>query len=170
MARKKASEAVEEIQEVVETPEVETLEEVVEAKPKKSRKKKVEKSVAEEGSDASVATDVPEIVAEPIPEPTPVVEEIIPEAKETPVVEVKPAKVKTEKKIADRDIAVAKDMGTSYAAIATTNLYVLKIPGNLATKLGNFKAGTKFTILEESKGWGKIAEGKWINLNYIEKI
>ena len=157
MARKKA-EVTEDIKEVevVETP----VAKVVEDKPKKSRKKKVEEPVAEE---------VP--VAKPVVEEPVAVPEVIEEVKvEEPVVEeVKPVKVKKAKKVEE---PIAKPVVTSstYKAVATKTLYVLKVPGALATKIGSYKAGIKFEILEEQMGWGKIADGKWVNLNYIEKI
>lgn len=167
MARKKSTETevVEEIQEVTaeETPEVvadpiveDTVTEEVAAedKPKRGRKKKTEEPEV---------VETPEVVDEPAAEPEVVVEE-------TPVVEPipeeKPAKAKKS------DIAKVKETpkSTSGTVIATANLYVLKTPGVLTSKIGNYKVGTKFIILEEKNGWGKVAEDKWINLNYVEKI
>lgn len=154
MARKKTTE-VEQVEEVVvaETPAVTNLiveepmtEEVVEDKPKRSRKKKVEEPVVE-----SVVAE--EVVASPVVE-----EPVIKEVKE--IVEDKPKKA-TKPNV---------KKSSSEQVIATANLYVLRIPGALSSKIGVYKSGTKFIILEEKNGWGKVAEGKWINLNYTEKI
>lgn len=162
---------------------VEVVEEAKEATPKKTTKKSSKKKVNVEAVSEEAPEEVPEtgelikteedtdVIAEPIVEaPTvepEIVEEVSVEPTKTPVEE--PEKVEELKK----NVAPVKEpKATSgeYQAIAKSALYVLKVPGNLNTKLGNYKAGTKFTILEEDRGWGKIAEGKWININYIEKI
>lgn len=192
MAKKNAAVVEEEIN-AVETP-VEAVEEV---KPKKSTKKstkKVEDPVEEIPVETSVVAEEPKVEeapkkkttkkkAEPVEEvkveePAVVAEPVVEETQEEyPVVkygngmisfpthtveEVKPEPVKDEPKV--------KTASGAYEAIATTNLYVLKTPGILATKRGSYKVGTKFTILEEDRGWGKVADGKWINLNYVEKV
>ena len=163
MARKKTTEEIapEAIEETIEP-----VEEVVETKPKRTRKKKVEEPVEEVAVETTAVEPVPEVTEEPDVEVAPVVEEVKSKSEVAPIAEVKPVK---EKKV-EEPVAEPKKTESGYDAVATSNLYVLKVPGSLATKLGSFKAGTKFTVLEESKGWGKIAEGKWINLNYIEKI
>ena len=156
MARKKTTEIeqVEEVQEVIveetqvvtdSTVEKPTTEEVAVDKPKRSRKKKVEEPVVETITEEIVTTSVAE---------EPEVEEVKEVIKDKP------------KKATKSD---AKKSSTDQV-IATANLYVLRIPGALSSKIGVYKVGTKFTILEEKNGWGKVAEGKWINLNYTEKI
>lgn len=170
MARKKA-EVTEEVK-TVEPADVVSGADVVEEKPKKSRKKKVEEPAAE-------------IPAEPIvveePEVAPVVPEVVEEVKadepvveEVKVEEVKPEPIKAKKATkaekVEEAVPVVEEKSTTNRVIAKSNLYVLKKPGMLAYKIGSYKAGTKFEILEEQMGWGKIAEGKWINLNYVEKI
>lgn len=198
MAKKKA-EAVEEIKEVAaetvveETPKKSTkkstkkveapVEEIPAAEPEVVEEVKVEEPVKKKASKKK-AEPVEEVkVEEPAAEPELVAEPVVEETQEEyPVVkygngmisfpahdveEVNPEPVKEEKKPAKK--AEPKASG-SYQAIAKNSLYVLKVPGKLNTKLGSFQAGIKFTILEEDRGWGKIAEGKWINLNYVEKI
>ena len=171
MARKKAeaTEVVEEIKEVAAEAVVE------EEKPKRGRKstKKAEAPVEEiPAAEPEVVEEVkveepaaePEIVAEPEPvvEPEVVVEE-------PKVEEIKPEPVKEEEKPAKKaEVSEIKSAG--YQAIAKTSLYVLRVPGVLNSRIGNYKIGTKFTILEEDRGWGKVADGKWVNLNYIEKL
>jgi hypothetical protein len=54
--------------------------------------------------------------------------------------------------------------------VAKTTLNVIKAPGRLDLKVGTYKAGIKLEVIEEKIGWGKVAEGKWINLNYVEKV
>ena len=189
---KKNAEVVEEVQ-AVETP----VAAVDEVKPKKATKKstkKVEDPVEEIPVETSVVAEEPKVEeapkkkttkkkAEPVEEvkveePAVVAEPMVEETQEEyPVVkygngmisfpthiveEVKPEPVKDEPKV--------KTASGAYEAIATTNLYVLKTPGILATKRGSYKVGTKFTILKEDRGWGKVADGKWINLNYVEKV
>ena len=199
MARKKSevTEVTEEIQSVepiVETtPEVEVTEEVVEEKPKRGRKKKVEEPAEEVKAEDTIVEEIPEVKEEPVVESEPIVEEV----KEEPIEEVKPVKTKKSKKseITDNpelgpekveqyfakldakeenpivlEVAEVTATSSTYTAIAKSNLYVLRLPGKLDSKIGNYSAGTKFDIIEEYKGWGKIAEGKWINLNYIEKL
>lgn len=171
MARKKSTETevVEEVQEVTvaQTPEVvadpvveDTVAEEVAAedKPKRGRKKKTEEpEVVETPEVVDTVVDEPATEPEVVVEETPVVE---------PIPEEKPAKAKKS------DIVEVKETpkSTSDKVIATANLYVLKTPGVLTSKIGNYKVGTKFTVLEEKNGWGKVAEDKWINLNYVEKI
>ena len=152
-----------------------------EVKAEEPAKKKSSKKKAEpiEAPVEEVPVEEPAVVAEPVVEETP---------EEFPVVkygngmisfpahnaeEVESEPVKEEVKPetpAKKATPKAETKSGTYMAIAKSNLYVVKTPGILATKLGSYKVGTKFTILEESKGWGKVAEGKWINLNYIEKI
>lgn len=143
------------------TDDASAIEAPVDEKPKtrRGRKAKTEEPVDEKAEEAVESKVDDETVVIKYGNGTiifpahPDIDESI--AKEEPVKEKKSTEVKA---------------STSAQAIAKNNLYVLKVPGDLSTKLGNFKAGTKFTILEETKGWGKIAEGKWINLNYVEKV
>lgn len=173
---KKVEDPVKEIP--VETSVVAEEPKVEEAPKKKTTKKKAE-PVEEVKIEEPIV--VPNVIVEPesVIEEPPVIEE--PQVEKTPeeypvvkygngmisfpthtVEEVKPGPVKDEPKV--------KTASGAYEAIATTNLYVLKTPGILATKRGSYKVGTKFTILEEDRGWGKVADGKWINLNYVEKV
>ena len=159
MARKKTTEIeqVEEVQEIIVEDTV-TEEVAAEDKPKRGRKKKTEEpKVAETPEVVDTVVDEPTTEPEVVVGETPVVE---------PILEEKPIKAKKS------DVAEVKETpkSTSNNVIATANLYVLKTPGVLTSKIGNYKVGTKFTILEEKNGWGKVAEGKWINLNYTEKI
>lgn len=164
-----------------EIKEVEAIEEAPKKTTKKSSKKKVDVEAVSEEAPEEVPetgelfkteedTDVEVVgakVAEVVEEPEPVKPDKVEKAKVEKSDE--PKKVEEPKK----NVAPVKESKVAsgeYQAIAKSALYVLKVPGNLNTKLGNFKAGTKFTILEENRGWGKIAEGKWININYIEKI
>ena len=171
MARKKTTEVevVEEIQEVTaeETPEVvadpvveDTVAEEVatEDKPKRGRKKKTGEPEVAETSEV-----VDTVVGKPATEP-----EVF--AEETLVAEPLPEEKSTKAKKSDIAEVKKTPKSTSGTVIATANLYVLKTPGVLTSKIGNYKAGTKFTILEEKNGWGKVTEGKWINLNKKKKI
>ena len=150
MARaKKVTEEVKEA-EVIETP-------VVEDKPKTTKKKATKKTTEEPVVEEPVVA-VPVVEDVKVEEPAPVVEEVKPE----PVKEKKAKKVETP--------VEEKLVATSGKVVAVKDLYVLKVPGVLSTKMGIYKVGTKFDIIEEDKGWGKIADGKWVNLNYVEKI
>ena len=173
MARtKKVIEEVKEA-EVIETP-------VVEDKPKTTKKKATAKKVEE-----PVEEQVPDLpaVEEEVKEDTDPVkayfDKLNSEAAEPPIVfeaveivEEKPKKVKKVKaeKVEEPAPAKVEESASGYKAIAVKDLYVLKVPGVLATKLGSYKAGIQFDIIEEDRGWGKIADGKWVNLNYVEKI
>lgn len=157
MARKKAETVEEEIK-VEEV--VETTPEVVEEKPKRGRKKKVEEpevevSTAEVDLTKEIHVETADAIVDLDSTPAPVVVN-------TPVVIEEP---KVEEPKTETPVVAS----TSYTAIAKTSLYVLKTPGVLNSRVGNYKLGTKFVILEEDKGWGKIAENRWVNLNYIEK-
>lgn len=173
MARKKSevTEVTEEIQSIEPTIEETPVTEVVKEKPKRGRKKKVEEPVVVI-EDVPTVEEVSEVVESPVEEAAPEVVISEPEIVSAPVVEeVKPEPVIEEKpKAAPKKAEAASPKKSSGMAVTKSAVYVLKVPGDLSSKLGNFPAGTKFEILEESKGWGKVAEGKWVNLNYIERI
>lgn len=172
MARKK-SEVTEEIQNVEPTIEETPVEEVVETKPKRGRKKKTAEVIEEPAS----VEEIPESeeIVPVVTEVTPVVDEV--PAEELIVVEeVKPEPIKEKKtkKVETPKVEVAPEPTptptTSGMVITKSQVYVLRLPGKLDTKIGNYPMGTKFEIIEKYKGWGKIAEGKWVNLNYVEKL
>ena len=163
MARKK-SEVTEEIQNVEPTIEETPVEEVVETKPKRGRKKKTAEVVEEPASIEEIPESeeiVPVVDEVPAEEPI-VVEEVKPE----PIKEKKTKKVETPKV----EVVPEPTPVTSGMVITKSQVYVLRLPGKLDTKIGNYPMGTKFEIIEEYKGWGKITEGKWVNLNYVEKL
>ena len=172
MARKKSevTEVTDEIQSIEPTIEETPVTEVVEEKPKRGRKKKVEEPAAVI-EDVSTVEEVPEVAESPVEEAAPEVVISEPEVISAPVVEeVKPEPVIEEKPKAPKKAETASPKKSSGMAVTKSAVYVLKVPGDLNSKLGNFPAGTKFEILEEFKGWGKVAEGKWVNINYIERI
>lgn len=155
MARKKKTEEVEPeviVEETVatETPvedavaETPAEEVVVEEKPKATRKKKATKKVEEPA----------------------VVEEV--KAVEEPVVEEKPKKVKTANKV--ETPATVEEFPYNAIVKEKVLLNVMREPNMFCTKVGTRNPGVRITILEHSGNWGKIGTGKWVNLNYIEKI
>lgn len=71
-------------------------------------------------------------------------------------------------------INVSKIEDTSYDVVVTAAaLNVRATPSLIGGKLGTIKKGSKCTILEEKKGWGKIKfQGveAWISLTYTKKV
>lgn len=180
MAKKKAevAEEVKDIAEVVGTP----VESTVEESPKETKTTK--KSTAKKKTTKKVETPTVEEVAEVVTEATPKVEADAPESvdpiiedikveelepeiveepvKETPVTPVeKPVKAKSETKASGSYQAVVSGNGTVDVRCDATFF---------SDKLGAYRSGIRLTILEEKNGWGKLAENKWIPLNYITKI
>lgn len=181
MAKKKKSE---ELQETVLEPVevVEASPEVEEVKPKSSKKKKAVEEVAPDVVEEVTAVPAePELSADKVKE---YFENLDAEASEPPIVfegvnlaEEKPKKVKkpAEKKEKKPAIEAKKAKPANevpYNAIvnAKVALNVMKEPSVFCTKVGSLKAGSRVKILEVCGNFGKIGNGKWININYIEKI
>ena len=184
MAKKKKSEEIQETVlepvEVVEaSPEVETPKKTT----KKSAKKKVEEPVVEEVKEEP-ALDAEKVEAyfekldtESVEAPIVVEDATVVEVPAEVVAEEKPKKVKKVKKTeAPAPVKEVKIEASAdefpYTAVVTAKVAanIMKEPSVFCTKVGSLNKGARVKILEVCGNFGKIGNGKWININYIEKI
>ena len=115
------------------------------------------KTTAEPKTEEPVVTEPIEPVAEPVTEP--VVSEPVSEPVATPA----PVATKPAAKPAASKTYTAK-------VTAKAGLNIRKGPGMSYGKVGALACNAKVKILATKGNWGKIANNKWINLNYIKKI
>lgn len=60
--------------------------------------------------------------------------------------------------------------GYEVTVTATSGLNVRQGPGTSYGVIRTLARGSKQTIIEEKDGWGKLAAGGWVSLNYVKKI
>jgi len=59
--------------------------------------------------------------------------------------------------------------GNTYVVSAASSLNIRAGPGTSYNKVGIAKKGDKFTVSEQSNGFGKIGSGKWVSMRYLTK-